>query len=429
MSQSLFSKETSQIKRELKIQRLSKKKDYDKDFTDFASHILVEGIPNKALRKIFSKCTLCDLEKGDILLSPGEINQHLYLILTGSFLVFLNEIGSRSSFKISEGEYLGEMSVIEETETSAFVVANEESRLVGIPRDIFWDQIATYPTAMRNMLKIFSQRMRNQNKVTQKAFENQLHFEHLQKEIKAAAKIQASILPEDNPLFPEFPQVEAFALMKPAQQVGGDFYDAFDIDDDHVCIAIGDVSGKGLASALFMVRTSTLLRMSLLKKKNFKSVVSRVNKMLTQNNKECNFVTLFVGMLNVKTGILKYFNGGHNAPFVSHNGQPFELLPLPAGVLLGYSDQVEYDIAEAQLSAGDTIILYTDGITEAESRKHTYFSTERALELVNEIGSQKPPSIYVKQLRKAVAKFSKKMPQSDDITLLALTYHGSKQNS
>ena len=407
-----------------KEKKQNKKQSVNEDFANFSKHILLEGIPNKTLRKIYSKCTVCHLEKGDILLSPGEINQHLYLILSGSFLVFLNEIGSRSSFKVSEGEYLGEMSVIEEMETSAFVVANEESHLVGIPRDIFWDDIAGCPTAMRNMLRIFSQRMRSQNNVTQKAFENQLHFEHLQKEIKAAAKIQASILPQDNPLFQEFPQVEAYAMMKPAQQVGGDFYDAFDIDDDHICIAIGDVSGKGLASALFMVRTSTLLRMSLLKKKNFKSVVPNVNKMLIQNNKECNFVTLFVGMLNVKTGVLKYFNGGHNAPFISQKGKPFELLPLPSGVLLGYSDQVDYDIAEVQLTPGDTILLYTDGITEAESRHNTYFSTERALDLMNEIGSNESPRTYVKQLHKAATKFSKKMPQSDDITLLALKYLG-----
>ena len=394
-----------------------------KDVERFLNQDLFTGLSDSVIQKIFAKCKILQLEQGDIALSPGEANHYLYLVLSGSLLVFLDEIESKSSFTIQEGEYIGEMSIIEGHVTSAYVVAKEKCRLIEIHEDLFWDEIASHRRVLRNMLTLFSQRIRKQNEVTKAAIEKQLRYEHLQQDLAAAGKIQANILPQESPLFPDYPQIDVCAIMKPAREVGGDFYDAFAIDDEHICIAVGDVSGKGLPSAMFMVRVITLLRMSLVKKKNFKSVMSKVNRLLCKNNHECNFVTIFLGMLNVKTGQLKYFNGGHNAPFIAKADRPFDLLAMPSGTLLGFSEQVVYDLAEIQLAANDTIVLYTDGITEAQNHKQELFGIERARVVLNEADANNVHDL-VKQMRKQVKKFSKKIPQSDDITLLALRYHG-----
>jgi sigma-B regulation protein RsbU (phosphoserine phosphatase) len=257
-----------------------------------------------------------------------------------------------------------------------------------------------------------------------KTVEQRLKYEHLQKELETAGNIQANILPQDVPLLPDYPQIDVCATMEPAKEVGGDFYDAFAVDDQHVCIAVGDVSGKGMPAALFMVRVITLLRMSLKKAKKFKSLLPKVNAILCQNNDDCMFVTLFVGLLDVTTGRLTYVNGGHNPPLFSANGNPFELLAVPKGILLGVSENAQYEIAELTLHSGDTLVLYTDGVTEAENTRQDIFSVDRARQVLGTVTKDQNITAIVKNLNDAVAQFSKGVPQSDDITMLALRYWG-----
>ena len=398
------------------------------DLELLAQRQLFNGIPPQYIESVLEKCPIIHLDTGDILLSPGEENENLYFLVSGHLLVFLDEIDSRTSFHIHPGELIGEMSIIEDQTASAYVVADKPSSLISIHEDILWDTVASYPRAMRNMLRMFSQRMRKQNEVTRNAIEKQLKYEQMQRELKAAGNIQANILPKEYPLFPEHPQVDVFALMKPAKQVGGDFYDAFALDDDHICIAVGDVSGKGMPAALFMVRAITLLRMSLSKTKKFRNILPKLNKLLCKNNKDFTFLTLFVAMLNVKTGQLKYMNGGHNPPFISSNGKTFQMLPMPSGVLLGFSENVSFEMGEWQLQSGDSLFLYTDGITECENKAQKFFSVEQAREVLNTAVSTTPKNL-ITTLQKEVATFSRGVPQSDDITMLALKYFGDTSSS
>ncbi|NET74348.1 MAG: PP2C family protein-serine/threonine phosphatase, partial [Sphaerospermopsis sp. SIO1G2] len=360
----------------------------------------------------------------EVLLTPGQKNHHLYFLLSGKIHIFLDEIDSINYFTTEAGDCIGEMSIIQERAVSAFVVAAERSQLLVIHETVFWEKMSTIPNIMRNMLSMLSERMRKQNNVTREIFEKQLRYELLQKEVTAAGKLQANIVPQDNPLFAEHSQVDVHAIMESAREVGGDFYDAFTVNQSHVCIAIGDVSGKGLPAALFMVRAITLLRMGLRKKKQFKTVMETVNRMLIKNNPDCNFVTLFVGLLNLKNGRLQYYNGGHNPPFISQNGRPYELLPLPRGVLLGFAAQARYEMAETTLAAGDMLLLYTDGITEAENGEQAFFGTERARQVLNLLGTQASATSVINTLHTAVADFVQDTPQSDDITMLALRYLG-----
>lgn len=278
---------------------------------------------------------------------------------------------------------------------------------------------------MRTMLKMFSERMRKQNEVTRRVGEQQLKYEHLQRELAAAGNIQANILPQEFPLFPDHPQVDVFALMEPARQVGGDFYDATALDDDHIYVAVGDVSGKGLPAALFMVRAITLLRMTLSKKKKFHTVLPRLNELLCANNKDFTFLTLMVAMLNVRTGTLHLVNGGHNAPLLSAGGRPFTPLPVPKGALLGISDRVRYEVAEYQLNPGDTLFLYTDGVTECEDERQHLFSVEQMQAVLNTAVPPHTPRNLIAQLRQKLYDFAQDVAQSDDITMLALTYLGA----
>ena len=394
------------------------------DWALLREHPLFSGLPTQALHELLAQCPVIFLSKGKILLSPGTANHHLYLLLTGHLLVYLDAVDSPTSFHIEPGEFIGEMSIIEERETSAYVVAHQNSRLVAIHEDQFWGKVGCYPEAMRSMLKMFSERMRKQNEITRLANEKQLKYELLQRELAAAGNIQANILPQEFPLFPEHLQVDAFALMEPARQVGGDFYDAFALDDDHICVAVGDVSGKGLPAALFMVRAITLLRLTLSKKKRFPTILPRMNELLCENNKDFTFLTLMVAMLNVKTGALHIVNGGHNAPLLAADKRLFTPLPIPKGALLGVSETVVYEMAEYQLNPGDTLFLYTDGVTECENEQQQFFSVERMQAVLNTVVPPYTPHNLIIHLRQALQDFARDVAQSDDITMLALTYLG-----
>lgn len=394
------------------------------DLTLLLGHPLFFGLPEQAIVELLTHCPVIFLHQGEILLSPGTENHHLYLLLAGHLLVYLDAVDSPTNFHIEPGEFIGEMSIIEQRETSAYVVAHEATRLVAIHEDQFWGKVGSFPRAMRTMLKMFSERMRKQNEVTRRVGEQQLKYEHLQRELAAAGNIQANILPQEFPLFPDHPQVDVFALMEPARHVGGDFYDAIALDDDHIYVAVGDVSGKGLPAALFMVRAITLLRMTLSKKKKFHTVLPKLNEMLCKNNKDFTFLTVMVAMLNVKTGVLHIVNGGHNAPLLAAGERPFMPLPVPKGALLGVSEKIVFEVAEYQLNPGDTLFLYTDGVTECENERQHFFSVGQMQAVLNTAVPPRTPHALITQLRQALQDFSQGVPQSDDITMLALTYLG-----
>ncbi|MCB0193329.1 MAG: SpoIIE family protein phosphatase [Anaerolineae bacterium] len=393
------------------------------DFTSLAKHKLFRDLPLSLIEILLTECPARTLAPGEVLIAPKQENHQLYLVMSGCLQVSLDTADSTIGFSIEAGECIGEMSIIEERRTSAYVIAEEACHLLVLTEEIFWNKLMREPAAVRNMLKMLSKRMRNHNEVTLQTLEQQLRYEHLQKELEAAGKIQANILPKKMPLFPNHPQVDVFATMEPAKEVGGDFFDAFALDNDNIYIAIGDVSGKGMPAALFMVRVITLLRMGISDEAAFGAVLPMVNRMLCQNNEDCMFVSLFIGLLNVTTGRLTYMNGGHNRPFFARSGDAFELLDVPRSLVLGLRENMIYDVAELVLKPGDTLVLYTDGVTEAENPERDFFEVEGAAAVLNQC-AKKDMTSMVEALKTAVTDFSAGAPQSDDITLLALRYQG-----
>jgi len=388
------------------------------------SHGLLKGIPAGVLGALLEKCKRIKLAQGDVLLRPGEPNHTLYFLLSGQLEVHLDSRESGNSFPIEAGEVIGEMSIIEGRPAAAWVVGEQPSTLLAMPEQVFWDEFLQIPQATRNLLRMLISRVRKTDAVLLKELERKVRYEILQRELQSAAKIQTSILPNVKPLFPNHPQVEAYAVMHPAREVGGDFFDALAINDHCVCVAVGDVCGKGLPAALFMVRVITLLRICVLREQNPAAILPAVNRLLCEANEECMFVTLAVAFLDTRTGKLTYLNGGHNPPFLAMNGQPFKIWNPPTCPLLGFDADGAFSTAELTLQPGDGLVLYTDGVSEAENARHEQFNVERAASALGQSVHEGDVVGMVDHLVGAITNFADGTEQSDDITILALRYRG-----
>ncbi len=396
--------------------------------TSLAPHVLADnallaGVDSAKLQDVLARATLYTLASEEVLIEPGDDNHSLYLLTEGGLEVHLDAPGSGNSFPIEPGEIIGEMSVIEGRKTSAWVIAARASQIVELPEDVFWD-FASLPGAISNMLKILTRRMRKSNEVIIGQLEQQIRYEYLERDLAAAGKIQSNMLRKPDPLFPKHPQIDVYASVLPAREVGGDFFEAYPLDADHVMIAVGDVSGKGMPAALFMVRCITLLREHLSEPGQFEAVALKMNRLLSDNNEDCMFVTLFLGILNVRTGVLRYTNAGHNAPFVALDGQSFGILNVPDGMLMGVWPEAKFGIAEAQMTPGDMLVVYSDGVTEANDPGKEQFGELRAIEVLDVM--REVPSVreVVSGLQDTVKQFADTAPQFDDITVLALRYNG-----
>jgi sigma-B regulation protein RsbU (phosphoserine phosphatase) len=395
------------------------------DWTLLQSHSLLKALPEGSLERLIPKCRLDSVTQGEVILTPGKENDTLYFLLLGQLQVHLDSLESGNSFPIVPGEIVGEMSIIENRPVAAWVVAQQPSTLLAMPQQVFWEEFVRIPQAVRTLLQLLIRRVRKTDSVLLGELERKVRYEHLQRELESAGKIQANLLPPVQPLFPRHPQVETYALIKPAREVGGDFFDAFEVDDHTVCIAIGDVSGKGMPAALFMVRVITLLRMCLLREPPPTAVLPALNRLLCEANNEFMFVSLAVALLDVHSGKLSYHNGGHNPPFLATGGQPFRSWQPPVSLVLGINSCNEFPVAELQMHPGDTLLLYTDGITEAQNARREVFTSERAVEALAHPGPSGDLLSIVENLAQAAAMFTGDAPQSDDITALALRYRGT----
>lgn len=249
--------------------------------------------------------------------------------------------------------------------------------------------------------------------------------ERLATELDVAAKIQMSMLPQK---FPARDDCEIFATMYPAKYVGGDFYDFYFLDDKHLVITIADVSGKGVPAAIFMAMSKTILKNYALMMQNpddFSAVMALTNQQLCQNNYEKMFVTVFLGMLNLETGEFFYVNGGHNFPLVYRTStQKFEYLDVKKSCLLGIKKKIKFNQQSLQLSRGDILFLYTDGVTEAMNEDYEEYLPERLEKTLNQVDKNAPLEEILNYVLADVKKHAGNAEQSDDITMLACRFEG-----
>lgn len=240
-------------------------------------------------------------------------------------------------------------------------------------------------------------------------------------ELSLATDIQANMLPRIFPAFPEHDEIDIFATMNPAKEVGGDFYDFFMIDDSNVAVVIGDVSGKGVPAALFMVTAKTLIKDHSQLGLEPAEVFTRINKILCDGNDAGLFVTGWMGVLNLKSGILKYVNAGHNPPVIKNGDGEFKYLVSRPGFVLAGMDTVKYKQSELQMYPGDKLYLYTDGVTEATSTDKKLYGEDRLINYINAHGTE-IGSVLLKGIRKDIDTFVGDAEQFDDITMLYLEF-------
>lgn len=239
----------------------------------------------------------------------------------------------------------------------------------------------------------------------------------LQQELDVASSIQRSILPREFPLCPE---AQLFGDMKPARNVGGDFYDVERISDDLIRIAVADVSDKGVPAALFMMSCRTLLKAESRDATESPAVVlKRVNEQLLDNNESMMFVTLFYAVYNIKTGELRYANGGHNPPLIIHVDGSSEEISQSHGIALGVLPDAEFEQASVTLQPGELAVLYTDGVTEAEDVEFNLFGMDR-LKNIFSSGVVASAQAANEAVFDEVKAFADDNPQSDDITCVTL---------
>ncbi len=244
--------------------------------------------------------------------------------------------------------------------------------------------------------------------------------ERIGTELALAAKIQADMLPNKFPAFPDRRDFDIFASMTPAKEVGGDFYDFFLIDEDHLGIVMADVSGKGVPAALFMMMTKILISNYVKQEKSPAKALELTNNYVCENNREEMFVTVWLGVLEISTGKVTAANAGHEYPVIKTADGSFELLKDKHGFVIGGLAGMPYKEYEFTLDKGGVLFLYTDGVPEAKDAEDELFGTDRMLEALNSSESTKPAEV-LERVEKAVAGYVQGGEPFDDLTMLALT--------
>ena len=245
--------------------------------------------------------------------------------------------------------------------------------------------------------------------------------ERIGAELDIAKHIQASMLPCIFPAFPERKEIDIYATMEPAKEVGGDFYDFFMVDDRHLAIVMADVSGKGVPAALFMVIGKTLIKDHTTPGRDLGKVFTEVNNLLCESNSEELFITAFEGVLDLVTGEFVYVNAGHEMPFISKAGGDFEPYKIRAAFVLAGMEGMKYRAGSMMLEPGDKIFQYTDGVTEATNANNELYGMQRLGVILNKAKNGTPQEI-LPMVKQDIDAFVGEAPQFDDITMLCLEY-------
>lgn len=247
--------------------------------------------------------------------------------------------------------------------------------------------------------------------------------ERIEGELSVAHDIQMSIMPKMLPPFPHREEFNLFAVIEPAKEVGGDFYDFFQLDEDHLCLVIADVSGKGVPASLFMAVTKTLIKATARMDLSPAEILCRVNDQIARDNDQSMFVTVFCAVLDLRSGELTYTNAGHNPPvLIPPQGEP-RYFPKTRQLVIGAMEDFPYQAQSMWMARGDRLLLYTDGVTEAMNLQDELYAEERLLAVSSEL-QHEPIVGIVKGTVSSIKAFAGKAPQSDDITIMIIEYLG-----
>lgn len=245
--------------------------------------------------------------------------------------------------------------------------------------------------------------------------------ERMETELSLASKIQLSMLPHEFPPFPDRKEFDIYATMTPARDVGGDFYDYFLIDDDHLCLVMADVSGKGIPAALFMMISKTILQSCAMLGQSAAEILTKANEGLSKNNQTDMFVTVWLGILEISTGKMSCANAGHEYPVIKRVDGDFELFKDKHGFVIGGMEGLIYKEYTIELNHGDKIFLYTDGVPEATDAEEKMYGTDRMIAALNKKAEATPQEI-LKTVHEDVNAFVKDAEQFDDLTMMCMKF-------
>ena len=282
------------------------------------------------------------------------------------------------------------------------------------------DEISTLSDKFSELIVSLDEHMKNLQHVTAEK-------EKISAELNVATQIQADMLPRVFPGFPEEEKYEIYATMDPAKEVGGDFYDFFMVDEDHLAVIIADVSGKGVPAALFMVIAKTLIKNRMQMGETPSEALEHVNEQLCEGNDAELFVTVWAALIDLKTGHALEVNAGHERPAIRRNGGNYEMIRTKHSPAVAVMEGMTFRQTEFDLNPGDSLFVYTDGVTEATNKDEQLFGENRLNEELNKNAGLKPGEL-LPAIAKSIDEFVGEAPQFDDITMLGLVYYGNDRD-
>lgn len=351
------------------------------------------------------------IHKGEDVVTIGaDCEDGMYIILSGTTEV-LDGKGNLIN-TLSVGDFIGELGLINDDKRGATVRAASEVVCANISKSLF-EEIAS-----RNR-KIYGTFMNMLYTKTTKLVTEQ---ERIKSELAVATKIQAECLENDFTEFNRHQDIKLKAAMRPAKEVGGDFYDMFMIDEDHMCFLIADVSGKGVPAALFMTMAKTHIKNYASLNLPLAEVAERANNQLCYKNETGMFVTAFICVLDLRTDDVTFINAGHNRPFVIDEEGKFSMIPAKVNLALGMMEGIPYREQHFKLAKGNCIYMYTDGVTEALNPEQEFFGDAHLAEVLNKHMEQAGDvDVFIESMYREVDDFANGEMQADDITMVFLS--------
>jgi len=393
-------------------------------------------LPEDELDNIMAQLEEVNLTSGEILFREGDAGEHMYIVVSGDLEILMapNTDNELILNRVPQGEYIGEMSLITGAPRTASVRAHGDVSLLSMSRAQLMDLLQSHPHLASTMVHVLSHRLDNTNVSTfrdlteknrqlQQAFdelksaqEQLIEKERLERELKVAADIQMSILPDVLPL------VEGFDFggrILPARQVGGDFYDFFILDHHKVGILIGDVADKGVPSAIFMARAHALIIAEADSAISPGDVLRRVNRHITRLEKSTQFVTALYGVLDINTGEFEYARAGHEPPLILSPEGEVHRLPHKPGMALGLWEDIALDEYNVHLPRDCMLVMFTDGMTDCRNPKGVPFGMERIKTTMAGLATATAQAAC-DQLFDSLMYYQSGAKQDDDVTLIAI---------
>ena len=398
---------------------------------------LFHSLPESELRELAGGLLPMEMEQGSLVFREGDKGRECYIVDEGQVEI-IKSLGTPDERLLGvrePGETIGEMSLFsEDHQRTASVRARTPLKLLVMKRDDLEDLLRKQPDLAFNLVATLSRRLeesenhtisdlREKNLQLQQAFDELkaaqvqiVEKERLERELEVARDIQLSILPRELPLDPGWEFGVHFSSM---EAVGGDFYDVMNLGKGKLGVAVGDVSGHGVPAALFMSLTATLLRVEAMRSESPREVLQTVNRQLLATSDSGLFVTVLYGILDRNTRSFQYVRAGHPTPLLANPGMQAVQLEAELGQFLGFHDELALDEVDLSLPPESTMLIYTDGITEAVDANGDFFGDDGLLAALG-TGDSRQPDQICREIWEALRIFQGTVPRDDDITLLAV---------